>query len=219
MSHSKSSKRWLKEHFNDKYVKQAKHEGLRARSAYKLIEINQRHKIITPGMIVVDLGAAPGSWTAYASKIVGAKGKIIALDILPIVPIMYKDASKNNAVVAAANITYIQGDFTQQTVLDQLEQNIAPRSVDVVLSDMAPNTTGIREVDQARSLELVYTAARFTQQNLRTNGTFLFKVFQSQDVVALTKELRAWFREVKIIKPEASRSRSQEVFVLALGKI
>lgn len=241
---SKSSKAWLKEHFSDTYVKRAQHEGLRARSVYKLSEINERYKIIKPGMVVVDLGAAPGSWSEYAAKIVGAKGKVIALDILPIVPL------ESVCRLNLNNVVYLQGDFRERAVVDELLHAItlgagragisaatgtaaaviaaasaAPAAaaaerqclVHAVLSDMAPNTTGIKEVDQARSLELVYAAFHFAEQRLLPGGIFLTKVFQSQAVAELIKELRRAFREVKIVKPEASRSRSQEVFLLAQG--
>jgi 23S rRNA (uridine2552-2'-O)-methyltransferase len=198
--HSKSSKQWLREHFNDKYVKRAQQEGLRARSAYKLTEIDERYKIIKPGMNVVDLGAAPGSWSEYVAKKIGERGKIIALDILPIVPIK--------------NVTFLQGDFMQNAIVDQVLQLIGANKVDVVLSDMAPNTSGIPDVDQVRSLELVRAAFYFAVKVLKQHGIFLAKIFQSQDVVGFIKEARCHFREIKTIKPEASRARSQEVFLL-----
>lgn len=216
---SKSSKAWLKEHFSDVYVQRARQEGVRARSAYKLSEINERHKIIQSGMTVVDLGAAPGSWSEYAAKIVGVTGKVIAMDILPIVPFETEAARKMN------NVTYLQGDFTQPAVVDDLLQlleraaSVTPvthgSGVNVVLSDMAPNTSGIKSVDQMRSLELVYSAANFARRVLLIKGAFLAKVFQCQEVVELVKELRTCFGEVRTVKPEASRARSCEVFLLA----
>lgn len=212
---SKSSKAWLQEHFNDAYVKRAQQEGVRARSVYKLREINERYKIIKTNMIVVDLGAAPGSWSEYAAKVVGARGRVFALDILPIIPL--------ETVRQLNNITYLQGDFTKESIVTGLQRALATnaheRVVQVVLSDMAPNTTGIKDIDQARSLELVYAALNFARKTLLTGGTFLAKVFQSQDTVELIKELRRIFRDVKTVKPEASRSRSQEVFLLAQGFI
>lgn len=203
---SRSSKRWLREHFDDVFVKRAHQEGLRARSAYKLIEINERYKIIKPNMTVVDLGAAPGSWTEYAAKIVGDKGKVIALDILPF-----------NAVKNTANVTYLQRDFTDEKTISELLQVVGAHNVDTVISDMAPNTSGIKAVDQARSLELVYTAGRFACATLKAKGTFLAKAFQSQDLTVFVKKLRISFCDVKIIKPDASRARSWEIFLLASG--
>lgn len=200
---SKSSKQWLQEHFSDKYVKRAQKEGLRARSAYKLIEIDERYKIIKPGIIAIDLGAAPGSWSEYVAKKIGERGKIIAVDLLPIQPIK--------------NVAYIQGDFTQNTIVEQILQIIGTNKVDVVLSDMAPNTSGIPGVDQIRSFELVKMAFDFAVKVLKSNGVFLAKVFQSQDVAVFLKEARKYFRDIKTIKPEASRARSQEVFLLMQG--
>jgi 23S rRNA (uridine2552-2'-O)-methyltransferase len=180
---------------------------LRARSAFKLSEIDARHKIIKPGMSVVDLGAAPGSWAEYASKKIGASGTIIALDLLPIAPIK--------------NVVFVQGDFMQNAIIAQILQLIAPndttkaaRKIDVVLSDMAPNTCGIPDVDQARSLELVQAAFNFALQVLKAHGTLLVKVFQSQDVATFMKQARHHFRDIKTIKPQASRARSREVFLL-----
>lgn len=204
---SKSSKRWLNEHFRDKYVKRAQQEGLRARSAYKLIEIDERYKLIKTGMSVVDLGAAPGSWSEYVAKKVGLMGKVVAVDILPIVPLK--------------NVVFVQGDFTKEEVITEILQLVngdaSDNKIDLVLSDMAPNTSGIAEIDQARSLMLVDIAFTFALKVLRSNGVFLAKVFQSQDVAELLKKSRGYFREVKIIKPDASRSRSQEVFLLMRG--
>lgn len=197
---SKSSRNWLQEHFSDKYVKQAQQQGLRARSAFKLIEINQKYKILRPNMSVVDLGASPGSWSEYASKIIGVKGKVIAVDLLPMQEVK--------------NVTFIQGDFTDNNVVANILSKIDNTKVDVVLSDMAPNTTGIPDVDRARSIDLVVQAWEFAQQVLIAKGTFLAKVFQSQDVVEFVKQRKANFKQISFVKPDASRLRSHEVFLL-----
>lgn len=197
---SKSSRNWLQEHFSDKYVKQAKQQGLRARSAFKLMEIDQKYKILRPNMSVIDLGASPGSWSEYASKIVGLKGKVIAVDLLTMRDIK--------------NVDFIQGDFTDQAIVEKVFEQLNDAKVDVVLSDMAPNTTGIQEVDQARSIELVEKAWEFAKQVLVAKGTFLAKVFQSQDVAEFIKQRRKNFNKINVLKPESSRARSQEVFLL-----
>ena len=196
-----SSGRWLKEHFSDIYVKRAKSEGFRARSTYKLLEINERYKIIKSGMVVVDLGAAPGGWSQYVVREVGQKGKVFALDILPMQPI--------------TGVEFIQGDFTNDEVVKALYDKLGARKTDLVLSDMAPNLSGVRVVDDMRSMELAEKAFKFAKLVLGPNGVFLTKTFQSGEFKNLLQELRKSFSEVKVIKPEASRARSSEVFLLA----
>jgi len=198
---SKSSNRWLKEHFSDIYVKKAKQEGFRARSVYKLSEIQERYKIIKPNMFVVDLGAAPGGWSEYAVQLVAPKGKIFALDILPMQPIK--------------GVDFIQGDFTQDDVVKDLHARLNGEKIDVVLSDMAPNLSGLSVVDQSRSINLVEIALAFAQKGLKPGGVFLTKIFQGAGFENFVKNLRHSFGEVKVIKPDASRARSKEIFLLA----
>jgi 23S rRNA (uridine2552-2'-O)-methyltransferase len=198
---SKSSNRWLKEHFSDIYVKRAKQEGFRARSVYKLMEIQERYRIIKPNMIVVDLGAAPGGWSEYVVQLIGSEGKIIALDILAMQPIK--------------GVEFIQGDFTQDDVVKDLALRLRGRKVDAVLSDMAPNLSGLDVVDQARSMNLAERALAFAQTVLKPGGLFLTKIFQGAEFEVFLKNLRHSFGEVKVIKPDASRARSKETFLLA----
>jgi 23S rRNA (uridine2552-2'-O)-methyltransferase len=198
---SKSSNRWLKEHFSDIYVKRAKQEGFRARSVYKLMEIQERYKIIKSNMIVVDLGASPGGWSEYVVELVAPKGRVFALDILPMQSI--------------GGVEFIQGDFTQDVVMQDLCARLGGQKVDAVLSDMAPNLSGLSIVDQARSMDLVKRAFVFAQMVLKPGGLFLTKIFQSEEFDGFLKSLRRSFGEVKVIKPEASRARSGEIFLLA----
>jgi 23S rRNA (uridine2552-2'-O)-methyltransferase len=198
---SKSSNRWLKEHFSDIYVKRAKREGFRARSVYKLMEIQERYRIIKPNMVVVDLGAAPGGWSEYVVQLIGREGKIIALDILAMQPIR--------------GVEFIQGDFTQDDVVKDLVLRLSGQKVDAVLSDMAPNLSGLDVVDQARSMNLAERALTFAQTVLKPGGIFLTKTFQGAEFEVFLKNLRQNFGEVKAIKPDASRARSRETFLLA----
>lgn len=198
-----SSQRWLKEHFDDEYVKRAQKEGYPSRSAYKLLEIQARDHLLKPGMVVVDLGAAPGGWSMVAKRLVGKQGRICALDILP--------------MQALAGVEFIQGDFTQNEVLQQLEQLIGEQKVDVVLCDIAPNLSGSSSIDQPRSMLLAELALDFAKRALKPNGSLLIKVFQGAGVEQLQKELRAAFATIKIRKPKASRARSKEVYFLAQG--
>ncbi|MEI8054385.1 MAG: SAM-dependent methyltransferase [bacterium] len=201
MKKSKSSNRWLKEHFSDIYVKRAKQEGFRARSVYKLMEIQERYRIIKPNIVVVDLGAAPGGWSEYVAQLIGLEGRIFALDILPMQPIK--------------GVDFIQGDFTQDSIVKDLCIHISDRKVDAVLSDMAPNLSGLDVVDQSRSMDLAQRALAFAQTVLKSGGLFLTKVFQGAEFDAFLKGLRNDFGDVRVIKPEASRARSSEVFLLA----
>lgn len=201
MKKTKSSNRWLSEHFSDIYVKRARREGFRARSVYKLMEIQERYKIVKPGMFVVDLGAAPGGWSEYLIRLVEAKGRVIALDILPMQPIKAVD--------------FIHGDFTKADVVKELSMRLNGTKIAVVLSDMAPNLSGVSIVDQARSMDLANAALDFARTVLKQGGVFLTKIFQGIEFNIFLKKLSCSFGEVKVIKPNASRSRSCEVFLLA----
>lgn len=202
MPRSKSSKRWLKEHFTDPFVKRAKEEGARSRAVYKLEAIDKKDKLLKPGQVVVDLGAAPGAWSVYAAARVGERGRVVALDLLEMAPL--------------PGVTFIQGDFlcpdTYQTLLDTL----SGQPVDVVLSDMAPNTTGTIDVDQPRAMYLSECALTFAEAVLKPGGTFLIKVFQGEGFEAFLKAMRARFAKVMVRKPEASRARSRENYLLGV---
>jgi 23S rRNA (uridine2552-2'-O)-methyltransferase len=203
MPRSKQSKKWLKEHFNDPYVKQAQDAGYRSRAVFKLKEIDEKDRLLRPGMAVVDLGAAPGGWCQYARERLGPGDKIIALDILEMDPL--------------PGVTVIRGDFTEQAVLEQLLAVLDGQQVDLVLSDMAPNISGMKAVDQPRAMYLAELALDFCQQALAPDGDFLVKMFQGEGSDAYIKVLRQRFERVVIRKPKASRPRSREVYVLARG--
>jgi 23S rRNA (uridine2552-2'-O)-methyltransferase len=201
MPRSKQSKKWLKEHFDDPYVKQAQVAGYRSRAVFKLQEIDHRDRLFHPGMRVVDLGAAPGGWCQYARERLGADDKVLALDILDMDPI--------------PGVDFIQGDFTEQAVLMQLLQLLDGQTVNLVLSDMAPNISGMKVVDQPRAMYLAELALDFCQQALAQGGDFLVKVFQGEGTDDYIKELRRQFGRLVIRKPKASRPRSREVYLLA----
>lgn len=203
MSKRKSSQRWLNEHFKDPYVKQAKKEGLRSRSAYKLLEIQAKTKLIKPGMVIVDLGASPGGWSQVASSIVGTTGEVYALDILP--------------MAILDHVEFLQGDFREESVMEQLLHRIQSRPVDLVISDMAPNFSGMRSVDQPRAIYLAELALDFAKKVLKPKGCFVVKAFQGGGFEAFLKELRNLFTNVTIRKPSASRGRSSEVYLVAIG--
>jgi 23S rRNA (uridine2552-2'-O)-methyltransferase len=203
MARSKSSHRWLKEHFTDKYVKRAQKEGYRSRAAYKLIEIQEKDKLFRPGMVVIDLGAAPGGWSQLLIKWVQPKGRVIAIDILEMAPI--------------SQVEVLQGDFQDQAVIDQLKKQLGTDLVDVVISDMAPNTTGVRAVDQPRSMFLAELALDFALQVLRAEGNFLIKLFQGEGSESFIRMLRQHFKKVFIRKPSSSRSRSREIYLVGTG--
>lgn len=196
-----SSQRWLKEHFSDPYVKEAQQKGYRSRAVFKLIEIQKRDHLIKPGMVVVDLGAAPGGWSQMTSEWVGSKGRVIALDILP--------------MASLPRVEFIQGDFTDPLILEQLLRCIDKQPVDLVISDIAPNMSGMNEVDQPRAMYLVELAWDLAKQILKPKGNFLVKIFQGEGFEAFVRELRQHFKQVIIRKPTASRSRSREVYLLA----
>lgn len=203
MPRSKSSQRWLDQHFKDPYVKRAQKEGHRSRAAFKLLEIQEKDKLIKPGMLVVDLGAAPGGWAMVAKEGVGKKGEVIALDILPMEPI--------------ADVHFIQGDFTQPETFQALLDTINQRPVDLVLSDMAPNISGIAAADQANAMYLAELAFDLAQKVLKQGGDFLVKLFQGQGFDQYLTLIRKSFKQVKVRKPQASRSQSREVYLLAKG--
>lgn len=201
MARSKSSSRWLKEHFDDQYVTRAQQEGYRSRATYKLLEIDGKDKLLKKGMVVVDLGAAPGGWTQVAADRVGDSGVVVALDILPMDP------------VPGAEV--LQGDFREEEVLQQLLDTLGGRPVDLVMSDMAPNISGMKTVDQPRAMYLVELSLDLAKTVLKPGGDMLVKVFQGEGFEDFIKACRANFRKVIIRKPAASRPRSREVYVLA----
>ncbi len=204
MKHAKTSKTWIKEHVNDFYVKQAKKDGYRSRAAYKLLEIAERNQLLKPGMAVVDLGAAPGSWSQVVMQKIGRKGKVIALDLLEMAPLQ--------------GVDFIQGDFRDTYILNVLEEKLANRLLDLVISDMSPNVSGIGVSDQARSIHLAELALVFSVERLNPGGNFLVKVFQGRDFDQLVCSMRTGFQQVIIRKPKASRDRSKELYLLGLGK-
>lgn len=204
MARSKSSDVWLKEHFNDPYVKKAKQEGWRSRAVYKLQEVDDKDGLFKPGMCVVDLGAAPGGWSQWTTHKVGSKGEVFALDILPVEPF--------------AGVTFIQGDFREDEVYDALLTALAGRDVDVVMSDMAPNMSGNKGVDIPRAMYLVELCIELADQVLKPNGDLLMKVFQGEGYEQLIKALRSKYQKVITRKPDSSRSRSKEIYLLARGK-
>lgn len=203
MARSKSSNRWLEEHVNDPYVKQAQIDGYRARAAYKLLEINEKDKLIRPGMLVMDLGSAPGSWSQIAGRLVGVKGRVIASDILPMDSLEHVD--------------FIQGDFTEEAVFDQILELLGGRQADVVISDMAPNISGVDVADQASSMYLVELALDMACKVLKPKGDFVAKVFHGEGYDDYVKQVRTHFDKVVIRKPDSSRARSREVYVVGKG--
>jgi len=204
-----SSARWMQEHFDDEYVKKAQRLGLRSRAVFKLEEINNKDKLLKPGMKVVDLGAAPGGWSEYAAKIVGEQGQVVACDILKMDPL--------------AGVDFLQGDFREDAVLDALLTKIGGsqslRQIDVVMSDMAANMTGNESADSARSMYLVELALDMCHQVLKKNGAFVVKVFQGEGFEPFMKAVKEVFNIVKTRKPDSSRARSREVYIVATGYI
>ena len=200
MARSKSSGRWLKEHFSDQYVQQGQQAGYRSRASYKLLEMADKDRIFRPGMTVIDLGAAPGGWSQVVAPQVGPQGRVLASDILPLAPL--------------DGVTFIQGDFTENAVFDSLLAALDGRLADVVLSDMAPNMSGNKSTDQYRSMELVELAMDMALKTLRPHGSFLVKVFHGAGFDECLKNLRAAFGRVQTRKPQASRARSSETYLL-----
>ena len=201
---SKSSKAWLNEHVNDHYVHQAQKVGYRARAAYKLLEINEKDKLIKPGTVLADLGSAPGSWSQVAAQLAGGNGRVFALDILPMDEI--------------AGVSFIQGDFREEGVLAEFESLLGQRALDLVICDMAPNMSGNAVTDQARSFYLCELALDFAAAHLKSGGSFLVKVFQGAGYQEYMAAMREVFGVVQTRKPEASRNRSSEVYLLGKNK-
>jgi 23S rRNA (uridine2552-2'-O)-methyltransferase len=196
-----SSARWIAEHENDPYVKEARRLGYRSRAVFKLKEIHEKDVLLRPGQVVVDLGAAPGGWSQWARPLLGPKGRLFALDILPMEPL--------------PDVEILTGDFREEAVLHELETRVGSRAVDLVLSDMAPNVSGIDSADQAGQLYLCELALAFAEAHLKPGGSFLVKVFQGEGFEDFLKRCRAVFGSVTIRKPKASRPRSREVYLLA----
>jgi len=200
---SSSSRRWLQEHVSDEYVKRAQKEGWRSRAVYKLEEIQRSDRILKAGALVIDLGAAPGAWSQYAVRQLGRTGELIAVDLLP--------------MDAIGGVHFIQGDFREQPVLDEILGRIGGRPVDLVMSDMAPNLSGLEVVDQPRAMYLTELALDFSRQVLKPGGALLAKVFQGSGFQELVAATRTSFNEVRLRKPAASRARSAEMYLLAKG--
>lgn len=203
MARSKSSGRWLKEHFDDKYVKQSQKDGYRSRASYKLIELDEKDRLLRPGMTVLDLGAAPGGWSQVAIERVGNQGRVVASDIL--------------SMDAIGGVDFVQGDFTEQSVFDQILTILNGEPVDLVISDMAPNMSGMPSVDIPRATYLVELALDMAVNVLKPGGTFVTKIFQGEGVDLLLKEMKANFTKVYSRKPDASRSRSREIYQICSG--
>ncbi|OGT24657.1 MAG: 23S rRNA methyltransferase [Gallionellales bacterium RIFOXYB12_FULL_54_9] len=205
MKPSKTSKQWMREHINDPFVQQAQKDGYRSRAAYKLLEIDAKDHLLKPGLVVVDLGATPGGWCQVAAKKLGENGKIIALDLLPLDPLR--------------GVEFIQGDFRDEEVLKKLENSLQGKPVGLVISDMAPNFSGVGAVDQDRSIYLAELAMEFAFEHLNPDGAFLVKVFQGSGFEEYMKLMRTRFTRVVARKPKASRDRSSEVYLLGIGKL
>ncbi|WP_175651983.1 23S rRNA (uridine(2552)-2'-O)-methyltransferase RlmE [Pseudomonas sp. Marseille-P9899] len=203
MARSKTSLGWLKEHFNDPYVKMAQKDGYRSRASYKLLEIQEKYKIIRPGMSVVDLGAAPGGWSQVTSRLIGGQGRLIASDILEMDSI--------------PDVTFIQGDFTQDDVLAKILEAVGNSHVDLVISDMAPNMSGTPAVDIPKAMFLCELAIDLATRVLKPGGDFLIKIFQGEGFDVYLKETRKKFDKVQMLKPDSSRDRSREQYLLARG--
>ena len=203
MPRSKSSKRWLQEHHQDAYVIKAREQGYRSRAVFKLEEIQHKDRILKAGQFVLDLGAAPGGWSEYANQVVGHKGRVIALDLLPMEPI--------------AGVEFVQGDFTEQSTLDALLALMGERRFDLVISDMAPNLSGMHSVDQPRSIYLAELAFGLAREFLTPDGVFVSKLFQGEGFDALITQFRSSFTSVKLRKPDSSRSRSKEIYAVCCG--
>lgn len=205
MKRSKTSKQWMREHVNDPFVQLAQKEGYRSRAAYKLMEIDERDHLLKPGMIVVDLGATPGGWSQVAARKLGGNGKVIALDLLPLHPL--------------PGVDFIQGDFREDSVLAELEAMLAGKKIGLVISDMAPNISGIGIADQARAMHLAELALDFAANHLQPGGAFLVKVFQGAGFAEYFKQMKQHFGKVLTRKPKASRDRSSELYLLGLEKL
>jgi len=203
LARSKSSGRWLKEHFDDQYVKRSKDDGYRSRACYKLMEVNDKDHLLKAGMTVVDLGAAPGGWSQVAAEIVGDSGRVVASDILEMAPL--------------GGVTFVQGDFTEDSVFEEILSAIGDEPVDLVISDMAPNMSGNASSDQPAAMYLVELALDMARQILKPNGHFLVKVFQGEGFDSYLADMRSSFQSVVTRKPDSSRARSREVYLLGKG--
>lgn len=202
---SASSKRWLREHVTDPWVKKARHEGYRSRAVYKLEELDQRDQLLRPGISIVDLGASPGGWSQYIERKLGDRVRIVATDILPMDP------------VAGTNFTFVLGDFREAAVLEQIERAVGGTKVDLVLSDMAPNISGVDSADQVGSIYLAELALDFARNRLKKGGVFVSKLFQGEGFDDYVRDLRQHFQKVTLRKPKASRPRSRETYLVARG--
>jgi len=203
MARSKSSNRWLEEHVNDPFVKKAQMDGYRSRASYKLLEINAKDRLIQPTMTVMDLGSAPGGWSQVATDLVGHKGRVIASDILP--------------MDAVAGVEFIQGDFTENAVFEEIMAVLGDAKVDVAISDMAPNISGVNAADQAASMYLIELALDMASQVLKPKGSFVAKVFHGGGYDGYVKAVRELFDKVVVRKPDSSRARSREVYLVGKG--
>lgn len=203
MARSKSSSRWLQEHVKDPFVKQAQKDGYRSRSSYKLIQLNEKDRLIRPGMLVVDLGSAPGGWSQVLGRLLNGKGRIVATDILP--------------MDALNDVEFIQGDFTESPVVEQILDTLDGKKPDLVVCDLAPNIGGIDSADQAASMYLVELALELVRKILKPKGDFVVKVFQGEGSEGFLKDVRSSFEKVSVRKPAASRARSREVYLVAKG--
>ncbi|MGJ7513940.1 23S rRNA (uridine(2552)-2'-O)-methyltransferase RlmE [Pseudomonas baetica] len=203
MARSKTSLGWLKRHVNDPYVKQAQKDGYRSRASYKLLEVQEKYKLIRPGMSVVDLGAAPGGWSQVTSRLIGGQGRLIASDILEMDSI--------------PDVTFIQGDFTQDEVLARILEAVGNSQVDLVISDMAPNMSGTPAVDMPKAMFLCELALDLAERILKPGGNFLIKIFQGEGFDTYLKDARQKFDKVQMIKPDSSRDSSREQYMLGWG--
>ncbi|WP_019582455.1 23S rRNA (uridine(2552)-2'-O)-methyltransferase RlmE [Pseudomonas mandelii] len=203
MARSKTSLGWLKRHVNDPYVKQAQKDGYRSRASYKLLEIQEKYKLIRPGMSVVDLGAAPGGWSQVTSRLIGGQGRLIASDILEMDSI--------------PDVTFIQGDFTEDEVLTRILEAVGNSQVDLVISDMAPNMSGTPEVDMPKAMFLCELALDLAERILKPGGNFVIKIFQGEGFDVYLKDARRKFDKIQMIKPDSSRDSSREQYMLAWG--
>ena len=204
MAKNKTSRQWVHDHINDPYVKQAQAQGFRSRAAFKLMQIDDKDRLLAPGKVVVDLGSTPGGWSQVASKKVGAAGRVVAIDLLPMEPVH--------------GVHFILGDFREDGALAELVESLDGRRVDLVLSDMAPNLSGIAVTDQARSIHLLELALEFAREHLKSGGDMLVKVFQGSGFDELRREMEQLFTSVAVRKPDSSRDRSAEVYLLCRGR-
>jgi len=203
MARSKSSSQWLKEHFDDQYVKQSQKDGYRSRASYKLIELHKKDRLFKPGMTVVDLGSAPGGWSQVAVEYVGDSGRVVASDIL--------------SMNSIAGVDFVQGDFTEQAPFDRIVELLDGKKADLVISDMAPNMSGTASVDMPKAMYLIELALDMADQILKPGGTFVAKVFQGEGFDELIRQMRSRYSKVYSRKPDASRARSREVYQIGTG--